>query len=165
MLLCPGWDSNPHALRHSILSAARIPFRHPGILRPRWESNPRIVVLQTTAFAVSPLGQNLQLITYNYFLSFSSEIFSMRAACSAPLSSANSILGRILTRTSSPNSYCRRPLALVKISNALSPASPGMTLTQIVAFLKFSDTSTSLMVVKDPGENSMCLMINSPNFF
>ena len=28
---CPGWGSNPHLLRDTILSRARIPFRHPGI--------------------------------------------------------------------------------------------------------------------------------------
>src|SRR3989344_2452430 len=27
---CPGWDSNPQALRRNILSVVRLPFRHPG---------------------------------------------------------------------------------------------------------------------------------------
>ena len=30
---CRGRDSNPHVLRHSILSRARLPFRHPGATR------------------------------------------------------------------------------------------------------------------------------------
>ena len=28
--LCRGWDLNPHTLRYTILSRARLPFRHPG---------------------------------------------------------------------------------------------------------------------------------------
>ena len=28
---CPGWGSNPHALRHTILSRARVPVSPPGL--------------------------------------------------------------------------------------------------------------------------------------
>ncbi len=28
---CPGWDSNPHGITHTILSRTRKPFRHPGL--------------------------------------------------------------------------------------------------------------------------------------
>ena len=31
---CPGGESNSHALRHTILSRARLPFRHPGVILP-----------------------------------------------------------------------------------------------------------------------------------
>src|SRR3989344_429071 len=57
---CPGWGSNPHALRHTILSRARVPVSPPGLpvsglkylvsrVRHGRDSDPRIAVLQTAA--------------------------------------------------------------------------------------------------------------------
>ena len=55
-LLCPEWASNPHLLRDTILSRARIPIPPPGHKsrtkrdwRRRGESNPCVSVLQTEA--------------------------------------------------------------------------------------------------------------------
>ena len=61
---CPRWESNPHPLRDTILSRARIPIPplgqiiihfivfsnyNPSSERPGWESHPRIFLLQRNA--------------------------------------------------------------------------------------------------------------------
>src|SRR3989344_6842652 len=75
LVLCPGWDSNPHALRRSILSRLRLPVPPPGQnykdQRRRWELNPRIRVLQTLAL---PLGYGA--VSLYSFLTFSSNFSS-----------------------------------------------------------------------------------------
>src|SRR3989338_5148486 len=68
---CPGWESNPHPFRDTILSRARIPVPPPGqegatnALRSGRGSNPRIAVLQTAAltnFATRPFFLSKRII-------------------------------------------------------------------------------------------------------
>src|SRR3990167_7367320 len=72
---CPRWESNPHPLRDTILSRARIPIPplgqiiihfivfsnyNPSSERPGWESHPRIFLLQRNALLLG-----YQALIYN----------------------------------------------------------------------------------------------------